>query len=462
MIAFFKIVIFLLTVNIIPPVLSLIFPDFGNQPIDFNRTLKDGRHLFGPHKTIRGFLGATVAGSFLGVLLGFPFFVGLAGSLLTMLGDLFSSFVKRRIGIAPGERMAVLDQFFEAAFPISLFYGLNYVPLLLAFLSLFFFIMMANAGSILAEEIKLPRRTGDLTLVRSSTQFKQWRSCHEPLPVVARYVNFENSVIFRFAFEGFLKATGLYGKGIEHALDVRLKHLNLVDSKLPVAFDPLTVLFMSDLHIDGIDGLVENLIQIVDPLHVDICLLGGDFRFRMFGGFYQATHRLKKLMVHIHAKEGIFGVLGNHDCLEFAPELEDAGICMLINDAACIERNGCRLWVVGVDDPHYYKCHDLEKALEKTTKGDYKILVAHSPEIIRDCNGKEVDLCFCGHTHGGQIRFPSIGAIYTHVKVPRKYAYGMWTYNGIKGYTTSGAGASGVPVRFNCPPEVVLITVRRP
>ncbi|RLB03720.1 MAG: hypothetical protein DRG83_06370 [Deltaproteobacteria bacterium] len=458
---FFTIVVFLLVVNMTPALLAMVLGDRGNLPLDLNLALGNGRPLFGHHKTIRGFLGAITAGSFVGFFMGFPFWVGFTASFLSMIGDLLSSMVKRRLNIPPGEPLMVLDQFFEASMPLGFFYKTGYLSFPLTLVALFFFVVIANAGSALSENIQVPGSKNRIRLVRSSKQFKQWRSCHEPLPVVAGYVNFENSVIFRLAFEGFLKVTGLYEKGIMNALNVRLKHVYITDSRLPEAFSPLKILFVSDLHIDAIKGLSNRFVKIIDPLDVDICLLGGDFRFRMFGGFYRTTHKLRQFVKHVHAKEGIFGVLGNHDCLEFAPELEDTGICMLINDAECVERNGARLWIVGVDDPHYYKCHDLEKALEKTGSDDYKILIAHSPEIIRDCKGNEVNLCLCGHTHGGQIRFPGIGAVYTHVRVPRRYTYGLWEYCGIKGYTTSGAGSSGVPVRFNCPPEIVLITVRR-
>ena len=459
---FFKIVLLLLVINVTPAAIGVIFRDLGNLPIDLGHTFKNGRPILGTHKTIRGFVSGIVVGTVLARLMGFPFVIGLGASFLSMLGDLVSSAIKRRLDIPAGESLAVLDQLFEGGMPLALFYKTGYLSPALSLAALFFFVVMAHAGSILSEELRLPGNENRLRLVRSSTQFKQWRSCHEPLPVVARYINFENSVIFRLVFEGFLRASGLYRKGIENALDVRLRRIYITDSRLPRAFNPLRILFLSDLHIDGIDGLAERLVRIVEPHHVDICLLGGDFRFRMYGGFYRTTRKLKELIEHIHARNGIFGVLGNHDCLELAPELEDTGICMLINDAACVERDGSKIWIVGVDDPHYYKCHDLEKALEKTGQNDYRILIAHSPEIIQDCKGNEVHLCFCGHTHGGQIRFPGIGAIYTHVRVARKYAYGLWVHNGIRGYTTSGAGSSGVPVRFNCPPEVVLVTVRRP
>lgn len=179
----------------------------------------------------------------------------------------------------------------------------------------------------------------------------------------------------------------------------------------------------------------------------------------MYGSFVEANRRLHRLVEHIQAMDGVFGILGNHDCLEIAPALEDSRICMLINESVTIDRQNQALSIVGIDDPHYYQCHDMEKAFSEIAPDDFAILLAHSPEVVDDIQGQRVDLCLCGHTHAGQIRLPGIGPLFTHCRAPRKYAYGLWRHDGTVGYTSSGAGSSGVPVRFNCPPEVVLLTL---
>jgi predicted MPP superfamily phosphohydrolase len=161
-------------------------------------------------------------------------------------------------------------------------------------------------------------------------------------------------------------------------------------------------------------------------------------------------------------REGVFGVLGNHDCIEMIPDLEDAGVCMLVNDAYAIKRNRETIWLVGVDDPHYYKAHDFKASFKGIPKGAFSIFAAHSPEVYREAAQQLVRLYLCGHTHGGQIRLPFYnGPIITHSRAPRKIASGLWKYNGMYGYTTAGVGTSGVPLRFNCPGEVVLFTLKR-
>jgi hypothetical protein len=217
---------------------------------------------------------------------------------------------------------------------------------------------------------------------------------------------------------------------------------------------------MSDLHIDGIEALSDRLIALVRRLEVDLCLLGGDYRMLMYGSFLDANKKLQELVTHIHARDGIYGILGNHDCIEIAPELEDSGIYMLINDSESIERGGAILYLAGVDDVHYYKCHSLPDASKDIPKNGFSILLSHSPEIVKEMGAHTFDLCLCGHTHGGQVCLPGIGAIFTHARVPREFASGFWQYKGMTGYTTNGAGSSGVPVRFFCPPEMVLLTLR--
>lgn len=457
----FKLILLILTINAVPPLLAFLFPDFISQPLDFGLKLWDGSPVFGKHKTVRGFFGAIIAGILIGSLMGFSFLIAFFVGLFTMLGDLVSSFIKRRFTFPEGKDILILDQCFEGGFPLLLFhyvYSLSWVRIIGCFLII---LAIAQGGSILFGRLSSPSKKRSLRLVRSSSRFREWRSCHTALSPLARYLNFENILVYHLIMENIFKIIGVYGQGVKNALDVGLKRVCITFSDLPTSFDPLNILFMSDLHIDGLDGLCERLIDLVSPLDVDVCFLGGDYRMEMYGAFYKVANRLNKLVKQINAKDGVFGILGNHDCLEVTPELEDAGICMLINDSFPLERNGEKIWIVGVDDPHYYRCHNMEKAYRGISRDAFSILLAHSPEIIKDANGYPVRLCLCGHTHGGQIRVPGIGPVFTHARVPRRFVSGIWRHNSIVGYTTRGAGSSGVPVRFNCPPEVVLITLRK-
>jgi predicted MPP superfamily phosphohydrolase len=325
------------------------------------------------------------------------------------------------------------------------------------------FIACGLLGSKIAQRLFPPRvcPIRKLRTVRSSASFREWRACHTALSPLARLLNFENVIYYRYLIKGVFTLLGLYRRGMRNALDVRLTSIQLAFDNLPSAFDAYRILFMSDLHLDGQPDLCRHLIDRVKDLEPDICFLGGDYRMEMYGNFKEVNRRLDQLVRHIRTRDGLFGILGNHDCIEIAPALEDSRICMLINESVTIDREDQALNIVGIDDPHYYRCHDMEKAFSEIPADRFTILLSHSPEIITDMDGQKVDLCLCGHTHAGQIRLPVIGPLFTHCRAPRKYVSGLWRHNGTVGYTSAGAGSSGVPVRFNCPPEVVLLTLTR-
>lgn len=133
---------------------------------------------------------------------------------------------------------------------------------------------------------------------------------------------------------------------------------------------------------------------------------------------------------------------------------------MLVNDSWKLEKDGQALWLVGIDDPHYYKVEDLAMAFRKVDAQGCCIFLAHSPEACHSAAAYSPGLYLCGHTHAGQIRLPGRGPLITNSRAPRYTAEGRWLVKGMQGYTNRGVGASGVPLRFNCPGEITIITLR--
>lgn len=258
-----------------------------------------------------------------------------------------------------------------------------------------------------------------------------------------------------------LKLSGLYQRGARNAIDMQVTPLTLIDPQLPASFDGFRLLFMSDLHIDGNDALIEPLCALLDAVDADVCLLGGDYRFRMHGNLRKVMDRFHEIVPHIRAKEGILGILGNHDSWEMIKPFERLGIAMLINEAVDITRNGERIWVLGVDDPHFYKCDDYEKANRAIPEQAFRILLAHATNILVKFSDEPINFCLCGHTHAGQIQLPGLGPIITHSHFKGEFIHGRWQYRHIPGYTSSGVGTSGVNVRYNTRPELVVITLRQ-
>lgn len=257
-----------------------------------------------------------------------------------------------------------------------------------------------------------------------------------------------------------LKFSGLYRKGQQNAIDIQKTTMTIVDPALPKKFDGFSILFMSDLHIDGNDALLEPFCKVLDSIDVDLCLLGGDYRFQVHGDFRRMMDRFEMFVPYIHSKEGIVGILGNHDSWEMIKPLERLGIVMLINESWEVPRGNERIWILGVDDPHYYRCDDYHKADQAIPDDAFRLLLAHSTGALLNLNTEPVNLCLCGHTHAGQIRLPVFGPVITHSKLKGPFIYGHWKYRHIRGYTTSGVGTSGIHVRYNTRPELLVITLQ--
>jgi predicted MPP superfamily phosphohydrolase len=257
-----------------------------------------------------------------------------------------------------------------------------------------------------------------------------------------------------------LRVTGLRRRGEHNALTPVIRKIQLTYDNLPQSFCGFTLLHLSDLHADGLDGLADVLSERLSTLEVDLCVMTGDYRFRVNGPCHGVFPPMQRILRSINARLGVVGILGNHDASEEVPALERLGVRMLINEALELRRGRESAWVIGLDDPHFYGCDDLSAALRHVPSEAFKILLVHTPELIQEAEADGVDLYLCGHTHGGQICLPLIGPILTNANCPRAYARGLWKYKQLQGYTSPGVGASGVPVRFLCPPEIGLIELR--
>ncbi len=261
-------------------------------------------------------------------------------------------------------------------------------------------------------------------------------------------------------FGKLLKLVGLYRLGERNALDIRLNRIELTFPDLPAGFDGYTLLQLTDLHFDSHPAAARRLIEIVDGLEVDAVVLTGDYRFGISGPFAQILPELEALLAAVRARDGIYGILGNHDSVDMVEPFERLGVTMLANQTVTLTRGRDRIHVVGVDDVHYYYPDQAVAALREAPPG-FKIALIHSPELIPEAASAGMSLYLAGHTHGGQICLPGGWPIIAHMAAPRRYARGLWREGEMIGYTSTGAGTSGLPVRFNSRSEVALITLRR-
>ncbi len=256
-----------------------------------------------------------------------------------------------------------------------------------------------------------------------------------------------------------LKLSGLYWRGERNAANVQVRHNDVSFENLPKAFDGFTLLHISDLHADFNENAMRRLEAILPPLQYDICVLTGDYRGATFGPFAAAVERMRPVLACI--KGPVYGVLGNHDTIRMVPALEAMGIRMLLNECERLSRGGEGIYLAGIDDAHYFRVDNIEKAAASIPHGAFSILLSHTPEIYRQAAHAGFNLLLGGHTHGGQICLPGSIAVTLDLVLPRKLGSGAWTYNDMRGYTSVGAGCSAVTVRLNCLPEVTLHHLRR-
>lgn len=256
--------------------------------------------------------------------------------------------------------------------------------------------------------------------------------------------------LIRFA----IQLVGLYERGQSNARNLQVKTNRIHLPHLPRAFHDFKILHLTDLHVDMDDRNLVALIQTVAGLDYDICALTGDYRARTFGEIEGAVAGMQRLITTL--KQPVYGILGNHDSIRMLPALESMGVIMLMNEATTLEKDGAKIFLAGVDDPHYFRVDNVQKAAQDIPKEAVSLLLSHTPEIYRLAAHADFDVMFCGHTHGGQICLPGGIPITLDSKCPRYLGAGKWHHQKMQGYTSVGAGTSIVNARFNCLPEVTI------
>jgi uncharacterized protein len=268
------------------------------------------------------------------------------------------------------------------------------------------------------------------------------------------YFHIENLPASHVLIRMCLKLTGLYRRGCRNAAQIEVRHNEIRSARVPKAFDRFTILHLSDFHVDMNQDAMARLAAILPDLSYDLCVLTGDYRGQTFGPYEEALSGMSRICAKI--RKPIYGVLGNHDTIRMIPGLEDIGIRMLLNECEIIERGNQRIHLAGIDDAHFYRADNIEKAASGIPSDEFSILLSHTPEIYRQAAHADFDLLLSGHTHGGQICLPGRVPVTLDSVLPRYMGSGSWRYHGMTGYTSVGAGSSIVPVRFNCPPEITL------
>jgi hypothetical protein len=268
------------------------------------------------------------------------------------------------------------------------------------------------------------------------------------------FFHIENWYSAPFVVRSALMLTGLYWRARRNAELIELRENHVSSARLPPAFDGFTILHLSDLHVDLNERAMRRVAELVQPLRYDLCVLSGDLRGRTYGPFTATLDGLARLRPDLSGP--VYGVLGNHDTIRMVPGLEAMGIRMLLNEREALVRGDAQIHLAGIDDAHYYRVDNIEKAASGIPEDDFAILLSHTPEIYRQAAHAGFDLLLAGHTHGGQICLPGGFPVTLDSVLPRRMGEGAWEYRGMAGYTSAGVGSCIEPVRLNCPPTITL------
>lgn len=238
---------------------------------------------------------------------------------------------------------------------------------------------------------------------------------------------------------------------------LRVRKYTIPVRNLPEGFHGYTILHLTDLHGKRFGRRQARLIRLIRNLNYHVVVLTGDLVNKFWPDIKPAMELVKKL-----TGRPVYFVPGNHEWVtgfKAKEPLAQFGVRIIDNKAEKLFQDGSHIWIVGVDDPHLGRDR-LDQAVAAVDDSAPRVLLAHSPGIFPRAVRNQIDLVIVGHTHGGQVRIPFLGALV----VPGQGLFPRWDYGIYKtGRTTMviscGLGESDLPIRFNIKPEVVLITL---
>ena len=268
------------------------------------------------------------------------------------------------------------------------------------------------------------------------------------------------------------------GAVLLHASVVAPAALRQTEIDVPIAglgapFEGYTIAVLADLHARPASSLraQRRAVAIANAAGPDLVVLLGDYgvsfehaRAPSVWSYRRMYPVAAPLLRTLHARDGVVAVLGNHDHYAGAADvlawLRRLGARVLVNEAMILERGGARLAIAGVDDEREGRV-DPGAGCAGVPATVPRVVLSHAPDgVLHFADGVRADLVLSGHTHGGQIVIPGIGALVRHARVcGRKTASGWVPNRRAPLYISRGVGCQ-IPLRFNCPPEVVLVRLR--
>lgn len=244
-------------------------------------------------------------------------------------------------------------------------------------------------------------------------------------------------------------------EALAEANSISVENIKIKLKRLPKELDGFRLVHLSDIHHSPFTSLehISRVVEVSNRLKPDMFVLTGDY----VSHESEYIAPVAEVLAQLKAEYGIYACLGNHDHwtdVELVTHLfRGEGINLLINEGFRFEARNTKFWLAGVDDLMVGKT-DVRAALAGSNEDEFKILLAHNPQIVRRAARYDVDLMLSGHTHGGQVKLRDEEK---RILPRRRLSSGLHRRQNTQVYITRGIGTVVLPVRYQCPPEVSVI-----
>lgn len=258
-----------------------------------------------------------------------------------------------------------------------------------------------------------------------------------------------------------VSATAAYARLIE-PFNYWVSETDIFIRDLPQAFEGFRITQLTDIHHSRILEIneVRRVVSIAQQTRPDMFVLTGDYST----SYRRYIEPCAEALSGLSAPEGVWAVLGNHDHYT-DPELTTRAlqrqrIAVLNNAHTTVQRGADAIQLSGIDD-WTWAATDFTRAFSGLKTNAPTILLSHQPAVLDFEQTKDVALILSGHTHGGQLNFPWLGAPASLFTTDLRYARGLFRRGETQLYVSTGTGVIGLPLRLGVRPEIAVLKLRR-
>lgn len=250
-----------------------------------------------------------------------------------------------------------------------------------------------------------------------------------------------------------------------------VSQFHVTTNHLPAGAPPVRLLHISDLHVERLTKREKELLRLVKEVEPDLIALTGDFVNLSYNRDPLTHAQVRWFLSQLSAPYGVYATLGSPTAdlrKEVAPLFEGLPVSLMRQSWQHLDLGyGRELILLGLDCTHHIPTDAarLARLAENSRNDGLQILLYHSPDLAPQAAEHGIDLYLCGHTHGGQVRLPLIGPVFTSSQLGRRFVMGPYRVGRMSLYVSRGVGLEGLSmprIRFLAPPEVTLVTIMSP